>query len=170
MNNIIKKNIYFIEERTYYIYIHTCPNYWTYVGMSLTPKQRWNNGEGYKENKRFYEAIKKFGWDNIKHEIVAETKSKWIAEKIERTLITHFKIKKRSFNETNIENILLENRSTRKTPLKKVGQYDKKNGEKIGEFNSIREARDFTGIPEQGIRATCLNKTKTSGGYIWKYL
>lgn len=170
MNNIVNKNIYFQEKKTYYIYIHTCPNYWTYIGMSQTPKQRWNNGEGYKDNKRFYQAIEKFGWNNIKHEIVAETKCKWIAQKIERTIITHFKKKKRCFNETNIESKLLESKSDRKTPLKRVGQYNKITGELIREFDSIREARDYTGVPDQGIRANCIKKTKTSGGYVWKYL
>lgn len=169
MENISNKNINFKEEKPYYIYIHTCPNYWTYVGLSQHPKQRWNNGEGYKENKEFYKAIKRFGWENIKHEIVAETYYRWIAQKIERTLITHFKKKKRSFNENNIESILLENNvSKRKT--KKVGQYDKITGKLIKEFDSTKEARDYTGIPEQGIRATCLNRVKTSGGYVWKYL
>lgn len=170
MNNIIDKNIYFQEKKPYYIYIHTCPNYWTYVGMSQQPKQRWNKGEGYKENKDFYDAIQKFGWNNIKHEIVAETNYKWIAQKIERTLITHFKNKKRSFNETNIEEKLLVNKSNRKNPIKKVGQYDKVTGVKIKEFESTRIARDYTGIAEYSIKANCLGKSKTAGGYIWRYL
>lgn len=170
MNDIINQNIYFKESEPFYIYIHTCPNGWTYVGLSKTPKQRWNNGEGYKENKDFYQAIKQFGWENIKHKIVAETNYRWIAKKIERTLITHFMKKKRSFNENNVETILLENKSVKKIQTKRVGQYNKITGEKIKEFNSIREARDYTGINEQGIKATCLNRAKTAGGYIWKYL
>ena len=169
MNNIIDKNIYFKEKKPYYIYIHTCPNRYTYVGMSQNPKQRWNSGEGYKLNKDFYQCIQRFRWENIKHEIVAETYYKWIAQKIERTLITHFKKKKLSFNESNIETKLLkENEMQRRT--KRIGQYDKNTGELIKEYDSIGEARNYTGIPEQGIRATCLDKTKTSGGYIWKYL
>lgn len=168
MNNILNRNIYCKENKPYYIYIHTCPNNYTYVGMSQKPEQRWNNGEGYKENKNFYQSIQRFGWENIKHEIVAETYYRWVAQKIERTIITHFKKKNRSFNENNIEKVLLKNK--RKVELKRVAQYNKETREKIREFSSIREARDFTGIPEQGIRATCLNKSKTSGGYIWKYL
>ncbi len=170
MNDFVNKNIYFKENKPYYIYIHTCPNSWTYIGMSQQPKQRWNNGEGYKDNKEFYQAIKRFGWENIRHEIVAETNYRWIAQKIERTLITHFKSRKRSFNENNIEKALLKNKNTRKIPTKRVGQYDKKTGEKIKEFDSVREARDYTGVPEYGIKATCLGKSHTSGGYIWKYL
>lgn len=170
MERIIDENIYYKEDKPHYIYIHTCPNYWTYVGMSQNPKQRWNNGAGYKENKEFYNAIKQFGWNNIKHEIVSETNYRWIAQRIERTLITYFKKKKRSFNENNIERVLLESKSPRSIPIKKVAQYNKETGEKIKEFDSIREARDYTRVPEQGIRATCLGKNKTSGGFIWKYI
>lgn len=169
MDSITGKNIYYKEKNPYYIYIHTCPNHYTYVGMSKKPKQRWNNGEGYRTNKEFYQNIQIFGWENITHEIVAETNYKWIAQKIERTLITHFKKKKISFNESNIETKLLEEDSVTIKP-KRIGQYDKDTGKLIKEFNSTREAREYTGIPEYGIRATCLNKTKTSGGYLWKYL
>lgn len=169
MNSITEKNIYYKEKKPYYIYIHTCPNHYTYVGMSQKPKQRWNKGEGYKNNKEFYQNIQRFGWENIKHEIVAETNYRWIAQKIERTLITHFKKKKISFNENNIETKLLEEDRV-KIKKKRIGQYDKDTGKLIKEFNSIREAREYTGVPEYGIRATCLNKTKTSGGYLWKYL
>ena len=108
--------------------------------------------------------------NNIKREIVAETYCKWIAQKIERTLITHFKNKERSFNETNIEEKLLINKGNRKIPLRMVGQYDKKTGEKIREFKSTRIARNYTGISEQSIKYNCLGKSKTAGGYIWKYL
>lgn len=169
MNNIVDKNIYFKEKEPYYIYIHTCPNHYTYVGISQNPKQRWNNGEGYKSNKDFYQTIQKYGWENIKHEIVAETYYRWIAQKIERTLITYFKRKKKSFNESNIEMKLLEEDKP-KRKVKRIGQYNKDTEELIKEFDSIREAREYTGISEQGIRSACLNRIKTSGGYMWKYL
>lgn len=169
MNSITEKNIYYKENKPYYIYVHTCPNHYTYVGMSQKPKQRWNKGEGYRTNKDFYQNIQRFGWDNIKHEIVAETNYRWIAQKIERTLITHFKNKGLSFNESNIETKLLKENRIR-IKARRVGQYNKDTGRLIKEFNSISEAREYTGVPEYGIRATCLNKTKTSGGYLWKYL
>ena len=73
MDDLVNKNINYREEKPFYIYVHTCPNYWSYVGLTHNPKQRWNNGEGYKDNKEFYDAINFFGWENIKHEIVAET-------------------------------------------------------------------------------------------------
>lgn len=161
-------NIYQREKKPYYIYIHTCPNRKVYIGLSKNPMQRWNNGEGYKSNIEFYEDIKKFGWNNIQHEIIATTYYGWVARKIEKTTISKFKASGKIYNKNNEDRVGYI--SQRKIPLKAVGQFNKKTGELIRKFKSIREARDYTGIPEQGIRASCLNIIKTSGGYIWKYL
>lgn len=54
----------------YYVYIHTLPNGKIYVGMCKNPYIRWNNGNGYRENKEFFNDITKYGWTNIKHEII----------------------------------------------------------------------------------------------------
>ena len=56
----------------YYVYVHTVPNGKYYVGMAKSLQSRWANGEGYKNNKEFYEAINTFGWNNIKHEVIGE--------------------------------------------------------------------------------------------------
>ena len=170
MIDIVKENVNFREEKPYYIYIHTCPNYWTYVGVSRNPKQRWNNGEGYKGNKYFYKAIQKFGWENIKHEIVAKTNYRWIAEKIERTIITHFQEKEISFNETNIEKKLLIDSEREQKFNKKVGQYDIKTKTKIDEYDNIRIAECLTGVYKYRIIENCEGKRKKAGGYIWKFL
>lgn len=56
-----------------------------------------------------------------------------------------------------------------KHPLSKpVIQYDKKYN-KINEFANAREAERITGIGYKHISDCCLNKRKTTGGYIWKY-
>ena len=53
------------------VYKHTSPNGKVYIGITgQKPKYRWNNGNGYIENKHFYSAILKYGWDNIKHDIL----------------------------------------------------------------------------------------------------
>lgn len=52
------------------VYMHTCPNGKRYIGItSKKPEKRWSRGLGY-HTQIFYRAIKKYGWDNIKHEIV----------------------------------------------------------------------------------------------------
>ena len=56
---------------SYCVYKHTCPNGKVYIGITCQkPIYRWNNGEGYKCNNHFYYAIKKYGWENLKHEIL----------------------------------------------------------------------------------------------------
>lgn len=55
---------------SFFVYIHTCPNGKKYVGVTTqnNPEDRWREGEGYRNNKHFTSAIKKYGWDNIEHE------------------------------------------------------------------------------------------------------
>lgn len=56
------------------IYKHTNKiNNWSYVGRTAQkPTKRWGkNGQGYKKQAKFWNAIQKYGWDNFTHEIVA---------------------------------------------------------------------------------------------------
>ena len=50
--------------------------------------------------------------------------------------------------------------------------YDQELSNKIGyltkEFNSILEAKEFTGVATRGIRNVIYGKWKTAGGYHWK--
>lgn len=72
----------------YKVYIHIFPNNKVYIGMTCQkPKKRWNNGKSYTENKYMKNAINKYGWKNIKHEIVATNMTKEEAEKLEIYLI-----------------------------------------------------------------------------------
>lgn len=68
----------------YSVYKHTCPNGKVYIGMTCQkPEKRWNYGKSYKENKYFNNAINKYGWKNIKHEILATNLTKEEAEELE---------------------------------------------------------------------------------------
>lgn len=59
------------KERTYTVYRHISPSGKMYVGVtSVDPEKRWHNGLGYRGNPYFNSAIKKYGWDNFKHEIL----------------------------------------------------------------------------------------------------
>ena len=64
--------------RNYKVYKHTSPNGKVYIGITCrSVKERWgSNGNGYKGNTHFYNAIKKYGWDNFKHEILFDGLSK----------------------------------------------------------------------------------------------
>ena len=75
-------------EKKYIVYQHISPNEKIYIGItSQSTKRRWRNGEGYKNNEHFYNAILKCGWENFKHEILFEGLSKEKAEEIEKKLI-----------------------------------------------------------------------------------
>lgn len=57
---------------TVYVHINKINNK-RYIGITgMTPKKRWKNGHGYVNNYYFFKAIKKYGWDNFKHEILFE--------------------------------------------------------------------------------------------------
>lgn len=57
----------------YTVYKHTTPSGKVYIGITKQkPEQRWNNGNGYKNNEHFHRAILKYGWENIEHEIICQ--------------------------------------------------------------------------------------------------
>ena len=79
----------------YTVYMHIAPNGKKYIGITCKkPQHRWDNGNGYKPNKHFYNAILKYGWDNIKHEILFTNLSKEEAEQKEIELISYYKSNK----------------------------------------------------------------------------
>jgi group I intron endonuclease len=62
------------KEKLYCVYKHTSPSGKVYIGITCQepPEKRWQNGNGYKECPRFWNAICKYGWDNFGHEILYE--------------------------------------------------------------------------------------------------
>ena len=76
----------------YLVYKHTSPTGLIYIGITnRTAEQRWNNGNGYYCNKRFYKDIKKYGWNNFKHEILIEGLTKDEALSQEKQLIEEYR-------------------------------------------------------------------------------
>lgn len=59
-----------------------------YVGQTCNLSERWrNNGKNYFNSIKFYNAIKKYGWDNFTHEVVYSNLNKQAADKLEKELI-----------------------------------------------------------------------------------
>lgn len=75
----------------YSVYVHTFPNGKKYVGITCwKPELRWgSNGCNYK-NPYMINAIKKYGWDNVVHEIVAENLTVDQASQMEIDLIQKY--------------------------------------------------------------------------------
>lgn len=84
--------------KKYVVYIHIFPNRKVYIGItSQKVERRWNNGHGYKGNKYMMNAIMKYGWNNIRHEILFTNLTKYQAEQIEKDLIKKYKSNQREF-------------------------------------------------------------------------
>lgn len=74
----------------YTVYKHTLNNK-IYIGITRQkPKDRWCYGWGYKECPHFYNAIKKYGWHNVKSEILYTGLTKEAAEQKEIELIAKY--------------------------------------------------------------------------------
>lgn len=64
------------DRKIYVVYRHITPNGKSYIGMTVQEDldSRWKHGLGYK-NQVFYNAIQKYGWDNIEHIILEKNLS-----------------------------------------------------------------------------------------------
>ena len=86
----------------YIVYKHTSPSDKVYIGITKNnPEYRWKRGDGYRTQKIFYRAIKKYGWDNFAHEILFENLSHEEACNKEIELIKYYKSLKKSYNKTD---------------------------------------------------------------------
>lgn len=71
------------DSTSWCVYIHISPSQKYYVGItSQLPKNRWRNGRGYK-GQPFYNVVNKYGWNNIRHIIIASNLSEKEAKKLE---------------------------------------------------------------------------------------
>ena len=77
-------------KNDYCVYCHTFPNGKRYIGITNNCNQRWKNGDGYKHQRKVYNAIMKYGWDNIRHEILVDGIPKENAQELEKKLIAEF--------------------------------------------------------------------------------
>ena len=126
----------------YTIYIHKFPNNKVYVGCTAQ-RLEWRfgrNGEGYKDASKIWAAIQEFGWDNVQHEVLATTSSRFEASKLEQHYIAQYKSAEDEFGY-----------NTRKggmgKPLPPMKQSSK---DKISEDHTGR-----VGIHKDGLNYTC---------------
>ena len=82
-----------INEANWKVYCYTSPSNKRYIGIThKTLEQRSGpKGERYSGCTVFYKAIKKYGWDNFKKEILYDGLTKQEAEKKEKELIRLYK-------------------------------------------------------------------------------
>lgn len=89
--------------KSYIVYRHISPSGKVYVGITCrTFKERCGkNGYCYKDSKIFYNAIQKYGWNNIIHEVLLEDVSQSEAFYAEKYLIRWYKMHNISYNITD---------------------------------------------------------------------
>lgn len=88
------------KEKLFTVYLHRSPSNKYYVGITSSSLiKRWHlDGSGYKSQKKFWNAIKKYGWDNFEHIIVAIGLSEDEACKLEQQLIIKYNSKLMGYN------------------------------------------------------------------------
>lgn len=139
--------------------MHISPSGKRYIGItSVGCEARWRNGRGYSHNRHFKIAIKKYGWENIKHEIICESLTKEEAEKKEVELIAKYKTNLREFG-YNIENGGNANKVSEETRIKmslaKKGMtYKKRRNHTEEEKNAISQKLKGRTSPMKGKHLT----------------
>lgn len=91
-----------MKSRSYIVYEHLFPNGKRYIGITQNnPQYRWGkNGNGYKNQKKIWYAIKKYGWENIEHNIIAFGLTEKEAQKIERSEIQKYDTIRNGYNQS----------------------------------------------------------------------
>ena len=172
-----------------------------YVGIthhSDNPNRRWINGKGYFRNKHFSDAIKRYGWDQFEHIVIAKGLSKDKACALEQELISKYKAQDRKFgyNITNggeffhhteeSKRLMSENRKG-----KGLHKFSEEHKQKMREhhrggsnskkvrcvetnqvFESINAAARHINKNKKLI-SNCCNKVphfNTAGGYHWEFI
>ena len=142
-----------LDMEKFIVYKHTCQNGKVYIGITKhTLQKRCSGGKsGYRHNKHFENAIEKYGWDNIKHDVIFEglTKEEACAKEIE--LIALYKSNDRRYGynnsiggEHNRGFHLSEEAKRKVSEAQKGRKRTKEQIEKMRAYNLGRKASDET--------------------------
>lgn len=181
------------------LYRHTSPSGKVYIGItSRSPEVRWGKNGCYYRGQVFVSAIMKYGWDNIKHEVLFTNLSEEKAKHLEIELIRHYKNLGISYNMTDggdgtvgfhpsEETIAklkerLKNRDHTKfiaylnDHREEIGIKHRKavvqftlQGEYLATYEGGKFASIASGIDPSPITACCKGKAFSAGNYLWMY-
>jgi len=173
-------------SNTYSLYRHISPSGRVYVGItSLRPEKRWGkDGALYcgHPDYPFARAIKKYGWDAFKHEVLLSSLSEEAAKLLEIMLIAYYKAMNMSYNITNGGESGSGNRShsglraseeTRKKMSVSKGQvvYQyTRDGALVRRWESQKAAADTLGIYKGAISSACCGRIRSYKGFFWSVL
>ena len=175
----------------YSVYIHKNKiNQKVYIGLTKqNPKDRWRlNGQGYKNQKKFWNAIQKYGWDNFEHIILQTNLTENEAVQLEQNLIKSFNSIQNGYNSvpegfitnhsqlTNekIKKSMIGKHHTEETK-KKISESKQKDKKIVIcvetgiEYESAAQAMKETGIDRSSISKVCYGTMNSAGGYHWYF-
>ena len=185
----------------YTVYVHkNLKNEKYYVGStSMNPKERWNNGRGYKNQPKMWKDIQESNWNtDWVHGILGKFENKKDALNYEAFLIAMLgsiengyntsayyshsckhteesknKISEALTGENNPNFGKHRSEETKSKISKSKGVYGilqfSKDGELVAEYTSAREAERQTGYNHGNICKCCKGKLKSCDGFIWRY-
>lgn len=163
---------------SYCVYRHTCPNGKVYIGITCqNPLRRWREGKGYAHNEYFFNAILKYGWDNITHEILYSDLDEDEACQKEIELINKHKSNQREFG-YNFCNGGSVNRFPEEYRIKLSVRYSGEGNPRArrvenidtGEvFDTLMTAAQSVCGTKTGIARVCKGRNRTHKGYGWRY-
>ena len=168
------------------LYLHITPSGKKYFGVTgIEPKQRWQNGRGYKNQPYFWNAIQKYGWNNIEHIILADDLTPEEADLFEVFFIEYYDTtnKNKGYNLEyggRGENKRLSEETKQKISKTQKGrtlseetkQKMKRNSPNSKTvicittsecYRSTKEVERITGIRQCSISRACTGKRKTVG-------
>lgn len=156
------------EDNKWTVYLHTVPKEITnythdkfYVGITKQkPEKRWQN---HYKGQIFHNAINYYGWDNIKHEIVATNLSQEEAKLMEQQLIAELQSNTREFG----YNRTAGGDTAGNIPTIFVNQYTLE-GIYIKTWDSITEAQCYYNLSNH-IVDCCKGRRRSIGGFQWRY-
>lgn len=170
-----------MANKKWCVYKHTAPNGKVYIGItSQSPNRRWREGDGYKNNIYFYRAIQKYGWNNIRHEIIEKFLTEEQANLREIYYINQLNSNnpKYGYNIRNGGNAGKLSEET-KSKLSNIAQNRTieprnvpiymldTNCNILREFISIKEAEKEIGIKAQHIYDSLCKLNNYANGYYW---
>ena len=154
-----------IEDKKYTVYKHTAPNGKVYIGITKQkPNKRWGkDGNGYK-TQTFYRAIKKYGWENISHEITGTGYAKDQACTLEKEFIKKFDTINplKGYNKTTGGEITEFSEETRK----KMSESHK--GVKLSKEHILKRTLSQKGLKRSEETKKRLSKSLKGKPSIWK--
>lgn len=182
------------NDKNFILYLHIAPSGKKYFGITgQKADRRWNGGQGYKNNQHFWKAIQKYGWNNIRHIILADDLTKDDACLFEQILIALYDTmnpNKGYNNSTGGEHGLHSEESKKKMSESHKGKYhSEETKQKMCEnsgmrgktgannhlsktvicittgqvFYGTKEAGRMTGINDKNIAKVCTGKQKSAG-------